>query len=609
MHWQYSPYMLPLIVSAVVAIALAIIAWQRRSTPGAMPLSIMMSAATLWLLAYTLELGSVNLTAKVFWSNTTFVGIVIVPASWLAFALQYTGRGRWLTHRHMALLTIVPIITVLLAWTNGAHGLFRNSIALNTSHSPSTLTINYGLAFWLHATYSYLLLLLGTLLLLQAYIRSPRLYRGQTGTMLIGAVVPWIANALHIFGLNPIPDLDLTPFAFTLTGVAMAWGLFRFRLLDIVPVARNAIVEGMSDGVIVLDAQNRIVDFNPAAERIFDRAASEIIGEPGLQILTHPSGRPLYSQSTGLARILAEQPLNATEIQTELVHSQGNAQRYFDVRTSPLTHHNGAMAGRLVVLRDITELKQAEEAMALARDQALEASRLKTELLANVSHDLRTPLNAILGYADLLQNEAYGPLLNKQRQKTERIVANTKHLSSLVNDLLDQAQLEAGKLKLKRTSFSPANLAQYILSIMSAEAQAKGLTLTVEIADNLPDTLPGDRQRIRQVLLNLVSNAIKFTKQGAVQVLMYRSNETHWILQISDTGCGIPPEAQNYIFDPFRQVDGSPTREHDGVGLGLSLTKQLITLMNGEIALKSQVGQGSTFAVTLPLIPTEEEQS
>ncbi len=261
-------------------------------------------------------------------------------------------------------------------------------------------------------------------------------------------------------------------------------------------------------------------------------------------------------------------------------------------------------------LSDITKRKQAEDALALAHDQALEANRLKSQLLANVSHDLRTPLNAILGYAEMLQEGVYGPLSNQQGNITKKIIGSTVNLTALVNQLLDQAQLEARTLKLTVTPFAPADLVDHVQSTMSVLAESKGLALSSEIAPDVPLTLSGDPARLQQILTNLVGNAIKFTEHGTVCVRIYCPDTAHWAMQVSDTGPGIAAQDQSYIFDAFRQVDGTVTRKHGGAGLGLSIVKQLVTLMTGQVTLDSKPGQGCTFTILLPLtqITTNDER-
>jgi signal transduction histidine kinase len=190
---------------------------------------------------------------------------------------------------------------------------------------------------------------------------------------------------------------------------------------------------------------------------------------------------------------------------------------------------------------------------------------------------------------------------------TTKIIDSTQYLTTLVNELLDQAQLEAGRLKLNVHPFAPANLIDDTLAKLTVLARIKGLSLTSDIAADVPATLFGDAARLQQILVNLVSNAIKFTQKGSIRIRLYCHDVDYWALQVSDTGAGIPTEAQTYIFEPFRQVDGSMTRAHAGTGLGLSIVKQLTTLMGGEITLESEIGRGSIFTVYLPLQPIQEK--
>jgi PAS domain S-box-containing protein len=365
MQWQFTPYVIPLILSTVVSIWLAITAWRRRSISGALPFALLMLGVAEWSLTYTLELGSPDLSAAVYWDNSTWLGIVIVPAAWFAFALQYTDRGHWLTRRTVVLLTIQPLITLVLVWTNPLHGLVYSSVSLGTSHGLSAPVFTDALWYWITIAYSYLLILLGTLLII-SFIRTlvggASLYRWQAIAMLTAVFVPWLGNAVTVSGLNPIPTLDLTPLAFTVTGVAMAWGLFRYRMLDLAPVARNAVVESMSDAVIVLDQHNRITDLNPAAQHLLGHPLSELIGQPAAQVAS------AWSDQTERFR-------GTTEAHEEIVLTVDGMPHSFDLRISPLSDRRGSLAGRLIVLRDITERKQAMDALEQAREeQAASAS-------------------------------------------------------------------------------------------------------------------------------------------------------------------------------------------------------------------------------------------
>lgn len=290
-----------------------------------------------------------------------------------------------------------------------------------------------------------------------------------------------------------------------------------------------------------------------------------------------------------------------SSLQLELQQANDELEARIEKRTSELVKVNADLT------EQIARRKQVEEALILARDQALAVSRLKSELLAKVSHELRTPLGAILGHAEMIQVGVYGAISGEQEEATTKIIKSTNYLTSLVNQLLDQAQFEAGKLKLNISNFDPRQIIKDLLSKLGVIAQNKGLTLTADVAANLPNTLKGDPVRVQQILMNLVSNAIKFTERGSVQVKLFCHSDTHWAMQVCDTGPGIPAEAQHHIFEPFGQVDGSMTRQHTGTGLGLSIVKQLVSLMGGQIKVDSKLRQGSTFTIILPLQPEEEQ--
>ena len=251
---------------------------------------------------------------------------------------------------------------------------------------------------------------------------------------------------------------------------------------------------------------------------------------------------------------------------------------------------------------------QAETEMKRARDEAVEASKFKTRLLAMISHELRTPLGSILGYSEMLMVGVYGDLSEEQVNITEKVVASTQYLSSLISDLLAQAKLEAGQLKLKYALFSPHDLLEECMAKIGVIAERKGLSLTSQVDPEMPPLLFGDEDRLLQILINLVGNGIKYTESGGVEVALNVPDDSHWVIKVSDTGPGIPVEQQDKIFEPFQQVDSTITRKKIGTGLGLSIVKEFVILMNGTVSLESQPGQGTVFTVTLPIIGDPEHE-
>ena len=254
---------------------------------------------------------------------------------------------------------------------------------------------------------------------------------------------------------------------------------------------------------------------------------------------------------------------------------------------------------------EIATMLAAQAAIAIENanlyEQARAASRLKSEFLANMSHELRTPMNAILGFTELVQNAALGPVTDKQKEALGRVLRNARHLLDLINDVLDLSKIEAGKMTIGEEDYAARMMLEGVVATVEPMASAKGLVLRVD-AHGLPAIVRGDEGKVRQVVLNLLSNAVKFTEQGEVRVVG-RAENGHWTIEITDTGAGIAPEDLAIIFEEFRQVDASSTRQAGGTGLGLAISRKMAHLMGGEISVRSVVGQGSTFALRLPRTP------
>lgn len=356
------------------------------------------------------------------------------------------------------------------------------------------------------------------------------------------------------------------------------------------------------DGILVVSDERTFLYFNQRFVEMWD-IPKQVIESRSSQAALEAVLKKVADPATFMARVNYLYEHKDEESREEIALIDG---RTLDRYSAPVKSPEGLHYGRVWYFRDITERKRVEEAIAHARDQALEASQLKSELLARVSHELRTPLNAILGYTEILHEGFYGSLSNSQAEVIQKIILSTTHLTGLVNEILDQARLEANSLKLEKREFDPVELIDRIEPAMVMLAQNKGLQLAIEIDPDLPPVLLGDPERITQILNNLTNNALKFTERGAVKVRIYRSDREYWAIEVTDTGPGIPEKAKAYIFDAFRQVDGSITRKHGGSGLGLSIVKKLVTLMGGEITLESTEGQGSTFRVLLPLVQSWE---
>jgi signal transduction histidine kinase len=348
----------------------------------------------------------------------------------------------------------------------------------------------------------------------------------------------------------------------------------------------QAILNSIADGVVVFDTNWNAILANPALRAMLEMPTELIVNKNFRDLIEHPRLSP---KSRPLLHAMIEhdtQPLSF-RIEWDKKTLSISAAQVYDNSTDRQSN-----IGTVTVFRDFTREAEVE--------------KLKSTFVAIVSHELRTPLNAILGYAEMFKEAVYGPMNDKQTNMAERIIKNTQRLLGLINDLLDQAQMEAGRLTIQMAPVRPAELLENLHGVMDQIAQEKGLKLTSEIHDQLPDMLNGDGVRLHQILVNLVNNGVKFTDQGTVDVQLFCPYENKWGIQVSDTGRGIPEDELPHIFDTFHQVESGANRVHGGFGLGLSIVKQLVTLMNGDIKVRSQLDVGTTFIIILPLVVPEK---
>ncbi len=397
--WQYTPYALPLLGATLLNLALGVVALSRRRVAGAPAFAVLVAAGAVWSLSYALQLGGLDEPTQILFGNLEYLGIVWVPVATLVFALTYTGRGQWIKPPVLGILAIEPVLTIILLWTMPTHGLVRAAVILDRSGPLPMLIITRGPWFWVHTTYSYGTLLLASAILVDASLRSQQLYRQQAGALLIGVLVPLATNAIYLAHLSPFRGLDLTPYAFTITGVALAWALFRGRLLDLVVgfplVAGAVIVDRIPDGIILVDGHGTIVEINPVACRIIGRSAKALIGRPVRDILP----------DWGNWRALTVD--NDLTVQTELRRGDGPDRQDYDVVISGQRTGSGRRAGWILVLRDVTDRVRAEEAIRQLREaevaRRVEAARLEGVLLTvrETAHQLNNALAEASGFTEL----------------------------------------------------------------------------------------------------------------------------------------------------------------------------------------------------------------
>jgi len=351
--------------AALVLAGFALYVGWRRGAAAGVSLAVLLTAAAWWGLFYAVELSTStsDLAARSLWGDVKYIGVCVLPPAWLAFALQYTGRGHLVGRKVQAVLTAEPLVVLALLATPATHDLVRYYPPGSTTQDLPV--VKTGWVFWVHFGYAYALILVGMTVFVAAMVGLARTYRRMALTLVGAALLPWLANALHNFEVGPFTRLDLTPFLFVVTGGVLVWGVFRERLLNLSPLARGVIVDTMTDAVFVLDAFGRVVEVNPAGSRVLGGTRPELIGRQLDDLL--PQQAEDATGDTGPPRQGMELSLGDRE---------------FDVRRQPLTDRNGRPAGELVVLRDITERVLAERHLqGLLAERSRVAAALQASLL------------------------------------------------------------------------------------------------------------------------------------------------------------------------------------------------------------------------------------
>jgi PAS domain S-box-containing protein len=602
MNWQHAPYVVILIIAASVAMLVAIYAWQRRAVRGGIFFALLMVAVAQWAFSGAAEFAATDISTKIGWSKVSYLGIVSIAPLWLLFTGGYSQRTQPLAGRRAIWLWLVPVTILGLAVTNEWHRLIWPTITPVASVPGAMLVYGHGIGVWVNVVYSYSLLLLGTVWLVQATLRSPRLYRRQAGSLLAGAAIPWVANALYVAGQLPLPGLDPTPIAFTLTGLMMVWGLFRFHMLDIVPVAHDILVENLADSVLVLDARNRVVYINPAARQLVKCDAASAVGQPVETVLEEWPDLAARCQDTLAA-------------QAEIEVDRAQARQWLELRVSPLYDQRGWLTGRLIVLRDITARKQNEEALQqYARE--LEAGNAELDAFAHtVAHDLKNPISVIVGYSTLLETHLETTSLAEVAAMLRRITQTGYKATSIIDALL----LLASVHRMEDVDAEPFDMAVVVAEALS---RLRALITEREAEIASPEHWPlavGYAPWVEEVWVNYLSNALKYGVRppAAPRLEMGYSildplpqesplripyPASHMIrFWVKDHGPGLTPAQQAQLFTPFTRL--SPSLG-EGYGLGLSIVQRIVEKLGGQAGVESQEREGSTFWFTLPGVST-----
>ncbi len=569
-----------LLLPMLIAGYMGLFAWRRRTIPGAASFTLVMAVIAGWCATAALVVISRDYYAARFWLTLMLALIPFLPPAILVTVAQTTQSPALIRRGRLLLWFIVPAITALLSLTSASQQIYIYDVQFVRSGLDYTGWINR-FGFWsiIHLSYSYALVIYAVVLLVRQFTRMRhRTYRMRILLLTVGLVLPFAANIINTLFMEV--RYFITPIIFNFSTPVLFWALFRYRLFELLPVAREAAFEHMDDAIVIVDRENRIVDVNPSAAALARQSARDIIEKNVFEVFndfehSFPSLLDHYANH------------QAIEFQT------GDEKRYFDLTISPITR-DLELVGKLIILRDVTEQRLAE---ARARHFELERERLNalSAFIESASHEFRTPLSIIKNSTFIINRTEDSA---KRAEKVTQIDDQANRISLLVEALLNVVRVNANT----ELTLDPLNINTLITNVQQnvrEEAAAKNLQIELDLAPQ-PLIVNAETTYLTQAVQAIVHNAVRYTPTSGRVTITTRQQDSQIIITVQDTGIGIDPEHLPHIFDVFYRVDKA--RSTAGFGTGLATASRVITLHGGQIDAQSQPGEGTTITIQLPAI-------
>ena len=530
-------------------------------------------------IGYLLELTAPTMEAAIVAVKMQHLGTLTIPICYCYFIYLYCFEEAPL--KLLKLMGIIDGCLLLVILTCDHHKLFYRQVGWQTTAGGhSYLVLDYGPGYAVFIICATLIPYVMSLrVLIRACARKGEDAVDRKYGLILGlSFLPVIALYTYVTKLSRA--YDFTPVVLGLVLSCVVIMIWSRRVYDFGSLAAGTLLNSMSDGVIALDEKRRIVNYNPAAAEIFPGLNSRAVGRNIGEILDFQEPEP----------------------GEDVKHDIFIGDRYYQSHVEPVLDRFGVNKGHVVLILDMTEVRNNIEEIKRIRIQAEQANEAKSEFLANMSHEIRTPMNAIVGLSDIIMEESKG---RKVYSYACDIKSASRNLLALINDILDLSKVEAGKMELVNADYHIKNVTDEVINMMDGAASKRGILLKCEYDMSIPCKYYGDEGRIRQILINLLNNGLKFTKEGYVKLSVGgrpgEDADTELIhIEVRDTGCGIREEDLGKIFENFSQVDAKRNRSVEGTGLGLSITRHLVELMKGTIRVESVYGEGTVFILDIP---------
>ena len=527
---------------------------------------------------YLLELTAPTLEAAVTAVTVENVGSAFVPLCycWFTYTYCYASPPKKLLGV-LGTINFFILPSVFFNW----NGLFYREFQwLSAESGFSYISIAYGPLYVLFMVTRILIpyVLCIHTLARAISLRSDQRINRQYQTILAISTMPIIVLVAYVCKLTKVFDLTPATLAFSMSLVVIV--VWSRRNYDFRHLAAEKVLESLGDGVIALDDHDRLVSYNRAAAQIF------------VSLPTHKLGEDIR-----VVEDFREEMLNENIPWSFSINRQ-----HYECHSKRIVDENGRKQGCVILILDMTDIKAYINEIKRVRQQAEKANIAKSEFLANMSHEIRTPMNAIIGLNDIIMEGTGDPAIYAHAKDVK---SAAKNLLAIINDILDLSKVEAGKMELVYEDYYLKTVVDEVVGMMDLAASKRGLIMKYECDDTLPCRYNGDEGRIKQILINILNNAIKFTKEGYVRAYVTgrpgeQEGEELITFRVEDTGCGIREEDLEKIFEDFRQVDSKRNRSVEGTGLGLAIVKHLIELMGGSINVESVYGEGTAVSITIP---------
>ncbi len=583
MEYQFTIDSFIEIITATVAFITIGILWHKRKSREVKYVIYVELLVAVWAITYAFEFATSDLQTKIMWSKLSYLGIAFIPMFYFLFTTAFSQNTKIINNRNITLLSIIPAVTIVLILTNDRHRLVWADVTpdpvLNVAH------YHHGIWFWIYWVHAMVLCVSGSYNLIHSLYKFTAYYKSQVTILLLASTIPIVGNIMYVTELNPFSGFDWTPVSFVLSGLIIALGIRRYKIFDLIPLARRKLLDIMDDGVIVVNPESLIEDCNDSASKIFSLNKSSLIHKP------FPDVFKKYKALTHAIRMK-----DAETVWTEI------NEKYYQVQISSIYYKNKDFSGSLLLFHDITNIKKTEEELKKANKQLMNEIEIREKLIEDldsfahtVAHDLKNTLGSIVSSSEVLEEIVNMSSGEHAKQLASLIKKSAGKSMSIIRELLILAS--CNHLEVKKNNLEMGTV------FSEATKQLNELIFKKGAEIHTPEkwlTAQGYAPWIEIVWVNYISNAIKYGgAQPKIEVGSEMSGDNMVKYWIKDNGKGLTAEEQSQLFQKYVRLAPGKAEGH---GLGLSIVKRIINKLGGNVGVESigTLDEGSVFYFTLP---------